>query len=199
MSISEEHIFNVVSGQTSPNWNDARILSALRADVAIGKNPMSLTAATISVNDRLCRRAEDGQLLLSYVGHRNLLLAPQKVSLICHRADEAFFEQQAAACLQAARGGAVVVSAFISPRERDIKQLLLEEKLPIIEIRDNGFSPMYKPTGLAFYACAEERLLQISCWSYLYQKDSRLTRAQCLTMNELARLISKQPDDWWKK
>ena len=72
------------------------------------------------------------------------------------------------------------------------------ELLPFIEIMDNGFADRYKPTGKAFYACAENRLLQISCWRYEYRKDAIVSREMCLVMNELARVITQRNDDWWK-
>ena len=58
----------------------------------------------------------------------------------------------------------------------------------------------YKPAGASFYACAQERLLQITPWTYHYEKEpSPITRPMCMVMNELARLISGQEDDWWRE
>lgn len=154
-------------------------------------------------------------LVLDYLGNSALLSASRKVSLICHRADASLFAQQASAVLRAAREGAVVVSAFISPREREIRDQLMLEQLPFIELMDNGFSERYKPSGKAFYSTAENRHVQLTCWTYVYPssashpspsdtpsldapKESSITREMCLIMNELARLISGVPDDWWK-
>lgn len=160
---------------------------------------MQTVATRLSLSQGTDPLAPDARLALDYIGSRSLLLAPRKVSLICHRADVSLFERQAQAVREAARNGAVVVSAFISPRERDIKKQLLEEKRPLIEIMDNGFSLRYKPCGLNFNACGEERLLQLSPWNYLFQREAVVSRAMCLTMNELVRLVSGQPDDWWKQ
>ncbi len=42
-------------------------------------------------------------------------------------------------------------------------------------------------------------LLQITPWTYHYEKDTQpISRPMCIVMNELTRLISGQPDDWWK-
>ena len=58
----------------------------------------------------------------------------------------------------------------------------------------------YKPAGPSFYACAQERLLQITPWKYHYEKDPLLiSRPMCMVMNELSRLISGQEDDWWRE
>ena len=128
--------------------------------------------------------------LLSYVGCSALLSAERKLPLVCHRSDAPFFERQRDAVLRAAREGAVIVSAFVSPKEREIGRLLLMEQLPVIEVCDNGFGERYKPSGKSFYACAENRLVQISPWNYEYCPDLAVNREVCLVMNELARVIA---------
>lgn len=90
------------------------------------------------------------------------------------------------------------MSAFISPREREVRQLLLAETLPVIEVTDNGFADRHKPSGKAFYACAENRLVQISPWTYEYSRKTEVTRQMCLVMNELVRVMTGIEDDWWK-
>lgn len=137
--------------------------------------------------------------LLSYVGCSALLSAERKLPLVCHRSDAPFFERQRDAVLRAAREGAVIVSAFVSPKEREIGRLLLMEQLPVIEVCDNGFGDRYKPVGKSFYACAENRLVQISPWNYEYCRDLAVNREVCLVMNELARVIAGVGDGWWKE
>lgn len=136
--------------------------------------------------------------LLSYVGCSALLSAERKLPLVCHRSDAPFFERQRDAVLRAAREGAVIVSAFVSPKEREIRRLLLMEQLPVIEVCDNGFGDRYKPVGKSFYACAENRLVLISPWNYEYCRDLAINREVCLVMNELARVIAGTGDGWWK-
>ena len=63
---------------------------------------------------------------------------------------------------------------------------------------DNGFGDRYKPSGKSFYACAENRLVQISPWNYEYCPDLAVNRKVCLVMNELARVIAGVGDGWWK-
>jgi REP element-mobilizing transposase RayT len=48
-------------------------------------------------------------------------------------------------CVLAARQGTVMVSPFISPKEKDVMAVLLKEGLPFIYIADNGFRDYYKP------------------------------------------------------
>lgn len=142
---------------------------------------------------------ESGKPSLSYIGSANILASTRKLPLICHLADVALFEKQKAAVMQAARKGAVIVSAFISSKEREIKKQLLAEMLPVIEVIDNGFADRYKPSGKAFYACAENRLVQISPWTYEYNRNTKVTRNMCMVMNQLVRVITGVHDDWWKK
>lgn len=73
------------------------------------------------------------------------------------------------------------------------------EQLPFIEIIAGGIPEKYKGIGKAFYALAEERLCQITPWNYQYQRESTISREMCMVMNELARVISGEADDWWKK
>ena len=213
--------FRVMRNQHSRSWTIERALAAVAADPLIGRDSEKCKTLQDDVSQRLkktlspvCSFNGEGRhvphestkeepevtLLLDYVGNRALLAAERKVSLICHRADAGMFEQQKAAVMQAAREGAVVVSGFVSPKEREIMKQLMLEQLPFIELMDNGFSERYKPGGKAFYSTAENRHVQITCWKYKYQNDnqSTISREMCLVMNELARIISGVNDDWWK-
>ena len=155
-------------------------------------------SASSSASPTASPSASSPKPLLSYVGCSALLSAERKLPLVCHRSDAPFFERQRDAVLRAAREGAVIVSAFVSPKEREIGRLLLMEQLPVIEVCDNGFGDRYKPSGKSFYACAENRLVQISPWNYEYCPDLAVNREVCLVMNELARVIAGVGDGWWK-
>lgn len=156
-------------------------------------------SASSSASPSAASSASSPKPLLSYVGCSALLSAERKLPLVCHRSDAPFFERQRDAVLRAAREGAVIVSAFVSPKEREIGRLLLMEQLPVIEVCDNGFGDRYKPSGKSFYACAENRLVQISPWNYEYCPDLAVNREVCLVMNELARVIAGVGDGWWKE
>ncbi len=201
--------FRVKRNGHSANWTLERALAAVAADPWIGRDVEKCRMLQSNVNRRLKRQPNNENVLaIDYVGNRDLLAAERKVSLICHRADAGLFEQQKAAVLQAAREGAVVVSAFVSPKERDIMKQLMQEQLPFIELMDNGFSNRYKPGGKAFYSTAENRHVQMTCWTYVYGNlnlnanlnadRTSFSREMCLVMNELVRIISGVKDDWWK-
>ena len=201
--------FRIERNRHSQNWTLSRAFAAIAVDSYIGRNPQKCRALQEKINQRLKQDAVTRKLCIDFLGNHALLSAQRKVSLICHRADAQLFELQKAAVLQAAREGAVVVSAFISPRERDVMKQLMLEQLPFIELMDNGFSERYKPFGKAFYSVAENRHVQLSCWTYEYRmqnKDSdgkengssSISREMCLVMNELVRIITGMEDDWWK-
>lgn len=183
--------FDIHRGQRSCHWSKETALNAILKDTFFRNNAAACEEAKQKVTERLL----DG---LDWVGSKELLLCARKLPLVCHRADINLFEQQKEAVLAAAQDGAVIVSAFISSKEREIRDLLFAAQIPVIEIMDNGFSERYKPYGKAFYACAENKLVQISPWKYLYQRESKISREMCLVMNELSLTICQCGDDWWK-
>ena len=187
----------------SENWNAEAIMRAIKEDAHFAKSEETRRKAWEVIGERLAFGIGEVQdsvnLTLDYIGNRELLSAYERVSLICHRADEPFFAQQAETVLDAARHGCVGVSAFISSKEREIKRMLMKESLPIIEVMDNGFAPQYHPYGSAYDACMAGRMVQISPWTFCPQSECKLTREICLVMNELVRVISKAPDNWWKR
>ena len=202
--------FKVHRNCNSRGWTDDALRQGLLADWFLAHDSKKLDIALQIINTRINRTPSLSnpststlsnslpKPVLDFIGNKELLAADRKLPLICHRADAAFFEQQKESVLAEARKGAVIVSAFISPKEREILKILLSEQLPVIEIMDNGFSNRYKPVGTAFYACGENRLVQISPWNYIFQKDVKVTREMCMIMNQLSRVITKEQDDWWK-
>ena len=92
-------------------------------------------------------------------------------------------------CILAARNGAVMVSPFISDKEKEIMAVLLAEEHPIIYIADNGFGDYYKPSANLFDAVTAGRVLILSPWEY-DAKKRHVTRAECVAMNQMAEEIS---------
>lgn len=213
--------FHIYRDCTSHGWTMEALRSAFLADRHLAHDQARIEATISSLLPRInmqqqtmqsamqqqnpCMQQQamqptiQSKLLLSFVGLFALLSAERKLPLICHRSDAPFFNRQREAVMSAARSGAVIVSAFISPKECEIKKQLLIEQLPVIEVVDNGFSDRYKPTGKSFYACAENRLVQISPWRYMFSRHSMVTREMCLVMNQLVRVIAGVDDGWWKE
>ena len=92
-------------------------------------------------------------------------------------------------CVVAARRGTVLVSPFISPKEKEVKAVLLSEKHPIIILTDNGFRDFYKPSDDIFDAVADGRVLVLSPWAY-EAKKRHISRADCMALNAMAEQIA---------
>ena len=91
-------------------------------------------------------------------------------------------------CVLAARQGAVMVSPFISDKEKEVMVVLLAEEHPIIILADNGFRDYYKPSDGLFDAVASGQVLILSPW--VYDADKRhISRADCVALNGMAEEI----------
>jgi len=93
-------------------------------------------------------------------------------------------------CVLAARKGVVMVSPFISPQEKQVMKVLLQEQQPFVVLTDNGFRDYYKPSDELFDACAAGRLLILSPWPY-DDKKRHISRSECVALNTMAEEISK--------
>lgn len=92
-------------------------------------------------------------------------------------------------CVLAARHGTVMVSPFISPKEKEVMAVLLVEKHPFIVLADNGFREYYKPSDSLFDAVADGRVLILSPWEYDAGKR-HISRADCVALNTMAEEIA---------
>ena len=123
------------------------------------------------------------------VGNRFLLDIPQKAAVIVHSAytdaDYARYREQWLACGEA---GGVLVSAAIAPREKEVMHEAMERGYSVIWVRENGFPPLYKPSGRSFDACTKGCLLQVSPWEY-HTEQRTISREQCLMLNRLVEEI----------
>ena len=91
-------------------------------------------------------------------------------------------------CVLAARQGTVMVSPFISDKEKEVMEVLLKEGHPFIYIADNGFGDYYKPSDGLFDSVASGRVLILSPWEYDPSKR-HVSRAECVAMNQMAEEI----------
>ena len=131
-------------------------------------------------------------------GNRQLL-ERRLLPVVCHRKDLRYFAQQKEACLTAARDGAVLVSARISPGEQDIINAAMAEGFPVINIEDNGMPELYHPSEQRMALCVDDKLLIVTPWVYLYRAaEEGITVAECKAMNCVAQALCRQKDDWWK-
>ena len=92
-------------------------------------------------------------------------------------------------CVLAALQGTVMVSPFISPKEKEVKAVLIKEQHPFIVLADNGFRDYYKPPSDIFDAVADGRVLVLSPWEYDAGKR-HISRADCVALNAMAEEIA---------
>ena len=123
------------------------------------------------------------------VGNTFLLDIPQKVAVIVHTAytdkEYAYYREKWMACGEA---GGTLVSASIATREKEVMREAMNRGYRLILVRENGFPPLYKPSGESFNACSDGRLLQVSPWEY-HTERRRISREQCLMLNRLVEAI----------
>ena len=125
------------------------------------------------------------------VGNRFLLDIPDKAAVIVHRAySDQEFEEYRRNWLALGEAGGVLISAAVAPREKAVMREAMNRGYRLILLRENGFPPLYKPSGEAFNACSEGRLLQVSPWPYHMQRRI-ISREQCLILNRLAEHLAK--------
>jgi len=119
------------------------------------------------------------------VGNRFLLDIPQKVAVIVHSAytDKEYAEYRKK-WLDCGEAGGVLISSAIAPREKAVMREAMDRGYRIIFVRENGFPPLYKPSGESFDACSRGLLLQICPWEYHMERRT-ISREQCLKLNRL--------------
>ena len=140
-----------------------------------------------------------GTIACDSYGNRALLTERRCLPVICHRRDAKRFAQQKERCLKEAAHGTVLVSACISPSEREIINESVHHGFPVIIIHDNGFPDRYHPSADRLNLCAADRLLIVSPWQYQYRgKNEQVTVPFCKTMNCVAQALCRTKDSWWK-
>ena len=120
------------------------------------------------------------------IGNRLLLTAcKRKAVLVSRRLTDSMIEEETARYLELAKQGTVLVSAAISPGEKRVMRAVFDAGYPTIVIMQNGFTPLSKPHGRQFDACASGALLMLSPWEHHNEKQ-KITAVQCRQMNLMA-------------
>lgn len=86
--------------------------------------------------------------------------------------------------------GGVIVSPFISEKEKKVRNWACENGGRLIIVRWEEFGERYKPAGRLFDLCSEGRLLEIS-FKGPKGAEGKLGRRECMLMNELAAAIAE--------
>ena len=127
----------------------------------------------------------------SGIGNRHLLAATKRIAVrVSRRMSDREIAAETVRYLDAAQQGAVLVSPAISPGEKSIMRAAFDAGLPTIVIMENGFTPLSKPHGEQFDACARGRLLMLSPWDH-HNEKKKITAEQCQQMNLMALEISR--------
>lgn len=101
------------------------------------------------------------------------------------------FEEKRDELLAAAKHGAVLISPCISDGEREIARLAFAASLPMIALRNMGFSPLYKPGGKLFDKTANGKLLLLAPAAWPYSTSEKpMTRFDACALNRIAQLIA---------
>ena len=174
----------------------------------IDKNPQRLATKRLKPGYLYVQRSiEIAGRLYNAVGNVNLLDAESMLPVHVRRTmvDAAehgkrdVLRNYMNSCVLAARNGAVMVSPFISPYERDVLAVLLREKHPVIYLTSDIIGDYYKPSDSLFDACAAGRVLLLNpVGEYRPVEDKRpngsrrITRNTCVALNALAEEIAAE-------
>lgn len=127
-----------------------------------------------------------GSQVYSGIGNRELLTACKRTAVrVSRRLTDSEIEAEVVRYLTMAKEGTVLVSPAISPGEKRVMRTVFDAGLPTIVIVENGFTPLSKPRGEQFYACAKGHLLMLSPWEH-HNEKKKLTAEQCQQMNLMA-------------
>ena len=120
------------------------------------------------------------------IGNRELLNAPKRLAVrVSRRLVGKALEDEVNRYLEAARNGTILISPAISPGEKLVMRRAFDLQLPTIVVLRNGFTPLSKPKGEQFDACAHGHLLMLSAWEHLNERIT-LTAHDCQQMNLMA-------------
>ena len=95
-------------------------------------------------------------------------------------------------CVVAARRGRVLISPFISDYEKQVRDVVLQEGFPVIQLTNEYLSQFYKPSGELFHACSQGLLLLLSPNDSPVPFSTRITREQCNQLNIITEAIADE-------
>ena len=135
---------------------------------------------------RLHRGVRIGAQVFMAKGEMALLQRPMHVVHVRRRFSDAERRAYMNGCIIAARQGKVLVGAFISEHEQQVRAVALAEGYPVIQLTTDVLTECYKPSGTLFDACSNGQLLLLSQQEGESGYSRRITRAECNTLNTLA-------------
>ena len=141
---------------------------------------------------RVQRGLKVGTQTFSAIGNRFLLQRPIRIQVQCSRhLNDNEVQAKVSEFLSAAAQGAILVSPSISPGEKAVMRAAFERGYPLIYLQENGFTDLAKPGGQRMEACARGQLLILAPWEH-HNERITISRGQCLTLNDMARMICEK-------
>lgn len=134
----------------------------------------------------LRRGVQVGAQVFDAMGNHALLQRPMHAVHVRRRFSGPERRAYMNACILAARQGRVLVGAFISEYEQQVRAVALREGHAVIQLTTDLLTDYYKPLGELFDACGRGQVLLLSQRTTLDSFSRRITRAECNTLNTLA-------------
>lgn len=132
-----------------------------------------------------------------YAAYGNIFLLKEINLLpvrIHRRWSEAEFRNYHDSCVKAIDNDAVVISPFIHPAEKRIRDYAMATGAPLIILQDTGFEERFTPKGERFRLCSEGLLLLLAPWPDNSGKSNSGYR-EFHNMNDMAAAIATMPSD----
>ena len=124
------------------------------------------------------------------VGDTFLVKYPERLQVRCHRnLTEEQIQAEVDKYLKEARRGTVLVSPFISPAEKAVYEACYKEHLKMIRIVNRGLDGKFiYPSGRDLKGCSDGFMLVLAPYADYSPETAatRITRSQCLDMNDYA-------------
>ena len=141
----------------------------------------------------LRRGVQVGAQVFDAMGNHALLQRPMHAVHVRRRFTDAERRAYMNNCILAARQGRVLVGAFISEYEQQVRSVALREGHAVVQLTTDLLTDYYKPSGELFDACGRAQVLLLSQRTTLDSFSRRITRAECNTLNALAEKIAGMP------
>jgi len=132
-----------------------------------------------------------------YAAYGNIFLLKEINLLpvrIHRRWSEDEFRNYHDSCVKAIDNDAVVISPFIHPAEKRIRDYAMSTGAPLIILQDTGFEERFTPKGERFRLCSEGLLLLLAPWPENSGKSNSGYR-EFHNMNDMAAAIATMPAD----
>lgn len=137
------------------------------------------------------REAGSDRVRYEAYGNIHLLEDPELAAVrISRRFSEEELRKRKINWLRTVGNCGVLVSPFISPAEKKVRDWALSHGGRFILIESNGFGERYTPKGILHQLCNEGRLLIIAPVEHL-TSPPKLTYSECQRMNALAERIEQ--------